>query len=100
MDVVVRIAERKLGASLALNLLALAGACATGTPTKPPTIRTIIRRRNTTSLGRTILRDVDANTVWRHCPQHGVACVIEITDTSCVIEPPRSVPRKVLPEKF
>jgi len=26
--------------------------------------------------------------------------VIEITDTSCVIEPQRSVPRKVLPESL
>jgi hypothetical protein len=76
----------------------LLGAAPTGTPTKSPTIKTIIRRRNTMSL-RTIVKDVDANTVWRHCPQHGVACVIEITDTSCVIEPQRSVPRKVLPEK-
>ena len=35
--------------------------------------------------GKTIVIDADAVTARRYCPQHGVACVIELTDTSCVI---------------
>jgi hypothetical protein len=35
--------------------------------------------------GTMVVRDVDATTVWRYCPDHGVACVVELTDTHCVI---------------